>query len=167
MSRNKRNLSIKNILDRLATLFKQPMFWFMTLLGNGLVFLGSGFFYFVEHEKNPGAQSFLDCIAWAVGTVTTIGYGDITPQTTVGKILGIFLMMGGTLFLWSYMALLVSALITPDLSFLEKEIKELDEDLSKIRAGTLTDEQTLEQLSKKIDSLQESVTRIEGKIGAK
>ncbi|MGO9751337.1 MAG: potassium channel family protein [Solirubrobacteraceae bacterium] len=32
---------------------------------------------------------------WAVETVTTVGYGDIVPDQTVGKIMACFLMLGG------------------------------------------------------------------------
>ena len=32
---------------------------------------------------------------WAVQTVTTVGYGDIVPGQTAGKIIAAFLMLGG------------------------------------------------------------------------
>lgn len=32
---------------------------------------------------------------WAVETVTTVGYGDIIPNQTAGKIIAAFLMLGG------------------------------------------------------------------------
>jgi voltage-gated potassium channel Kch len=32
---------------------------------------------------------------WAVETVTTVGYGDVVPKQTLGKLLGAFLMLGG------------------------------------------------------------------------
>jgi voltage-gated potassium channel len=32
---------------------------------------------------------------WAVETVTTVGYGDVVPQQTAGKVIAAFLMLGG------------------------------------------------------------------------
>jgi voltage-gated potassium channel len=32
---------------------------------------------------------------WAVETVTTVGYGDIVPDQTAGKVIAAFLMLGG------------------------------------------------------------------------
>ncbi len=32
---------------------------------------------------------------WALQTVTTVGYGDVVPASTAGKVIGSFLMLGG------------------------------------------------------------------------
>lgn len=51
--------------------------------------------YMVEHEVQPERFSSIpETIWWAIVTLTTIGYGDITPITTLGKVLsgGIVLM---------------------------------------------------------------------------
>lgn len=32
---------------------------------------------------------------WAIQTVTTVGYGDVVPDQTAGKIIAAFLMLGG------------------------------------------------------------------------
>jgi len=32
---------------------------------------------------------------WALQTVTTVGYGDVVPESTAGKVIGSFLMLGG------------------------------------------------------------------------
>src|SRR3954463_6498715 len=32
---------------------------------------------------------------WAIQTVTTVGYGDVVPESTAGKVIASFLMLGG------------------------------------------------------------------------
>lgn len=39
--------------------------------------------------------SFMDSIWWALTTTTTVGYGDISPQTAIGRIAAIILMILG------------------------------------------------------------------------
>ena len=48
---------------------------------------GSIGFYFIE----DGVRSPVDAIYYTLVTISTVGYGDITPQTTEGKILSIFI----------------------------------------------------------------------------
>lgn len=45
---------------------------------------GNGYFYTVE-----------DGLWWAVTTVTSVGYGDLVPVTTVGRLLGAVLQLMG------------------------------------------------------------------------
>ena len=51
-----------------------------------------------------------DGLWWAVTTVTSVGYGDYYPVTTVGRILGAFLQVAGVMLFG-----LVIALITVEL----------------------------------------------------
>jgi len=49
----------------------------------------SAILYFVERDVNKdGFSSLLDSIWWSVITLSTVGYGDIIPQTALGKFLG-------------------------------------------------------------------------------
>jgi voltage-gated potassium channel len=32
---------------------------------------------------------------WAIQTVTTVGYGDVVPESTAGKVIATFMMLGG------------------------------------------------------------------------
>lgn len=50
--------------------------------------------YLVEGEEN-GFTSIPRGIYWAVVTLTTVGYGDVTPQTTVGHIIATLVMILG------------------------------------------------------------------------
>jgi voltage-gated potassium channel len=42
-----------------------------------------------------GVGSFGDSIWWAMQTVTTVGYGDVVPEDTTGRIIGALLMLNG------------------------------------------------------------------------
>lgn len=121
------------IARRLGRLSRQPAFRAVTIFGNGLVLLGATAFHWAESARNPAVGNFVDSLFWAVSTVTTVGYGNLVPVTIAGKAVGIGLMILGTLFLWSYMALFVGAIISPDLSKLETELRELERDLSQLQ----------------------------------
>ena len=50
-----------------------------------------------EERGHPGSRinNFGDAVWWAITTVTTVGYGDVSPVTTPGKIIAVVLMIGG------------------------------------------------------------------------
>lgn len=54
-----------------------------------LTIITSTLMYFVERQANPaGFQSVPHAMWWSVVTLATLGYGDVVPLTTLGKILG-------------------------------------------------------------------------------
>jgi len=55
-----------------------------------LMFIFSCIIWVVEYKVNPGIKNFMDAFYFTVITFTTIGFGDITPQTTLGKLIIIF-----------------------------------------------------------------------------
>jgi voltage-gated potassium channel len=138
---------------RIILLFKQPIFWAVTIFGNAFVLIGAILFHFIEKDQQENTITFLDSLNWAVGLVTTIGYGDIMPITSMGKVLGIVLMIGGTVFLWSYMALLVGAIVAPEMNFFEREIKDIESGIEVIKKETQLDDKRIDTLINKIDKL--------------
>lgn len=43
----------------------------------------------------PSINTFSDALWWAIVTTTTVGYGDISPTTPIGRVLAVTLMLVG------------------------------------------------------------------------
>tara|TARA_B100001250_G_scaffold204649_1_gene175627 strand:+ start:2489 stop:3319 length:831 start_codon:yes stop_codon:yes gene_type:complete len=50
--------------------------------------------YIIEGQQN-GFENIPKSIYWAVVTLTTVGYGDVVPVTTLGRTVAVFIMMLG------------------------------------------------------------------------
>jgi voltage-gated potassium channel len=66
---------------------------FMLIVVALVIILGS-VMYLVENGEN-GFTSIPDSIYWAIVTITTVGYGDISPTTPVGKLVASIIMLLG------------------------------------------------------------------------
>ena len=109
------HFGFQHMLARLKTLIRNPVFFALSVIGNSLVLVSSLMLYHLEHGINPKISTWLDTLWWAVATVTTVGYGDISPVTDMGKVIGIFMMIVGTALFWSYTALFASAIMAENL----------------------------------------------------
>ncbi len=93
---------------RLARFFEEKI-WFKRIGGSkglifarilftllSIIFIYAGAIYQAEHETN-GADfaTFLDAVYFAVVTMTTVGFGDITPVTEAGRGLTIAMILTG------------------------------------------------------------------------
>ena len=61
----------------------------------GLVLIVATLVMSAERGHNPELDSFPDALWWSIGTVTTVGYGDVVPATQVGRAFAYVLMIGG------------------------------------------------------------------------
>ncbi len=62
----------------------------------------------VDHENFPSLGGGL---WWAVQTVTTVGYGDVVPENTAGRLLAALVMLLGLGFITVITALITSAFV--------------------------------------------------------
>lgn len=64
-----------------------------------LLLCSSALMYFAENEQQPDKFSSIPTTMWwAVSTVTTVGYGDVYPITSLGKLLAAFVAVSGIAF---------------------------------------------------------------------
>src|SRR4030095_933081 len=66
---------------------------FMLVVFTVVIILGS-IMYLVENGEN-GFNSIPDSIYWGIVTITTVGYGDISPVTPLGKFIASIMMFIG------------------------------------------------------------------------
>lgn len=64
--------------------------WVLIVTGT-VVLLGAGAVLAVEPEMG----GFLDALWWSIVTSTTVGYGDLAPETVVGRVVAVVLMLVG------------------------------------------------------------------------
>ena len=61
-----------------------------------MLLLASSLMYFAEHEAQPeDFASIPEAMWWSIITLTTVGYGDVSPVTPMGKVMaGVIAVMG-------------------------------------------------------------------------
>jgi voltage-gated potassium channel len=75
----------------------------------GLILLGTLVYHFLE------GLSFLDALYLTVMTLSTVGYGDIVPHTTAGRVFTMFLVVGGVFTLFYVATELIRSIVSGEL----------------------------------------------------
>jgi hypothetical protein len=130
-----KHITGRQLKKRIWMFITNPFFWVLTVGGNVIILLGALLLYTFESAVNP-ALGFLDCILWSTGFITTVGYSEFHAQTSQGKVLFFFLMLLGTLFIWSYMGFLVTGLMSPELHELEKDMHDVEKEIRDLKGTT-------------------------------
>lgn len=112
-------------------------------LASGVITVGGAtLVWLLERDVNPDLVSLGESIWWAIVTVTTVGYGDITPVTTTGRFVAATLMATGI----GTVALLASSLASVLVKDDQAEDQEADMGDEDIEAEAFVD--TLERLAR-------------------
>ena len=91
---------------------------------------------------------------WSLQTVTTVGYGDVTPHKAIGRLVGAFVMLEGIAFL----AIVTAAITSSFVARAEREQQLADEDeadavLSRLEARFDQVDSRLDRLDTKMSEL--------------
>jgi voltage-gated potassium channel len=88
-----RYVSAADLLWKALAASRRKIVVFLFAVLTLVIILGS-VMYMVEGEEN-GFTSIPQSIYWAVVTLTTVGYGDLSPQTPLGKAIASVIMIVG------------------------------------------------------------------------
>jgi voltage-gated potassium channel len=81
------------VLKRALYNSRRKIFIFFTVISTIVIIMGS-LMYIIEGANN-GFTSIPRSVYWAIVTLTTVGYGDISPMTPVGQFVSSILMILG------------------------------------------------------------------------
>ena len=76
----------------------------------------------LEEMVDPAFDGYRDALWWAVTTVTTVGYGDIVPESSAGRVVASVLMLIGV----SAIPIATSLVVTVFATRLQAEQREQD-----------------------------------------
>ena len=101
---------IKDVLDN-----RGQYATFITLLAAGMVLSTSSILVLQFESRDPAANIVTggDALWWGVVTITTVGYGDYFPVTTLGRITGVSVMLAGVGIIGALASILASILVPP------------------------------------------------------
>ncbi len=149
---------IKNFINLIERVFNSRRL--RTILGVLIICIIS--FGYVFYLVEPQIKTFGDGIWWALVTITTVGYGDITPLTTIGRLVAGTLMFVGLGLIATVTAIVSAKFIanyvdhhTNDdvlekLEELEEEIEKIEEIESNVVGKLKALEEEIDELNKKI-----------------
>lgn len=112
---------ITDVLDafRANRLLYQAAFSFLIAITG----VGGLSFYLVERRANPGIETIGDGLWWSIVTLTTVGFGDISPITPLGRVVGATLMVGGMFTLALFAGVVGNTLLNSILSFRQEQFR--------------------------------------------
>jgi len=140
---------------KLVRAFLHPTFFYLVLIGNGILFLATFVVHLLERDVNPHMKSYFDSLWWGISTITTVGFGDIVPITTAGRIIGMALMYTGTVLFITFTGMLVTYWLRQEV---ERELTPLEQEILKeVREQT--------RIEHRLKDIQERLRLIEDKIG--
>jgi voltage-gated potassium channel len=110
-----------------------------------VVVLAGVLMWLVDHKEYPSVGKGM---WWALQTVTTVGYGDVTPHRVPGRIVAAALMLEGI----AFVAILVAAITSSFVAGIQREFA---------LAEAHDDEEEEQRLDDRFDALNERLDRLE------
>jgi voltage-gated potassium channel len=103
----------------------------------------------LDHDEYPNIWRGM---WWSLQTVTTVGYGDVTPMHTAGRIVAAFVMLQGI----AFVTILVAAITSTFVARAEHEREQAEDE---------ADQSGQERIDARFDDLAARLDRVEALLG--
>lgn len=104
--------STKSFINHIFESKAQGTFTSAAILAILLIIFSSIAILQVENTPDGNIKTAEDAIWWAYVTITTVGYGDLYPTTTEGRIIAAFLMTAGVGLFGTFTAYIASMFVS-------------------------------------------------------
>lgn len=157
---------VKNILKLYEVLLKRSISMFLKIFSAFLLII----IYFtlivvyIEKDVNSGLSTFHDGLWWAITTVTSVGYGDVSPVTYSGKFVTTFLMIFGVGISSAVGAMFVTNILKPTEDKLLREEERIESEEKKIELQEEESKKREEKILKNEKLILDKLDKLEKKL---
>ena len=114
----------KSIKEFLSVLEEKKFELFALFVLFGFVILISSVaMYIFEVRHNNNVNNFFDAVYWSYVTIASLGYGDISPISSEGRVVTLFLILAGIAFMSFATSIITSAFTEKLLEIKEDKLK--------------------------------------------
>lgn len=113
---------------------------------------------------DPSINSLFDSLWFVLSTITTVGYGDILPQSGAGKIIGLITLIVGVLIFSTVTGAIASYFARAILLNEDFNITENDTNIENLKENLNFNKQNLTEVHAKVDGIDRDVEHLKNEI---
>ena len=130
--------------------------FYLLVIAGIVVITGTVIMYNLEKgAENSQMTTLLDALWWCVATVTTVGYGDVVPVTSLGRIVALVYMFFGITLITTLLAVISNTFYKK--RFEKEESKKKEQDTNYLRNLVIS---KLTEIERKQSECIETVNRL-------
>lgn len=113
---------------------------------------------------DPSINSLFDSLWFVLSTITTVGYGDVLPQSGVGRIIGLIILIVGVLIFSAVTGAMASYFARKIFSNEEFNITENDDNIELLKEDLSFNKKNLNEVHSKVDKIDEDINYLKKEI---
>ena len=113
---------------------------------------------------DPGINSMFDSLWFVLSTITTVGYGDIMPQSGAGRIIGLITLIVGVLIFSTITGAIASYFARRVLMNEDFNITEHDDNIELLKEDLSFNKKNLNEVHSKVDDIDNDIEHLKKEI---